>query len=132
MPNTYARGILFGKMILELGDVSSITNERTGFRSDVDFKTKVRYSEWRRGYRADRQGWISGGYNAIAGSVKGPNGAVGDLTGHWNTSIEYCDKKTGKKEVVFDAGSVKHAPKAILPEEEQEDNESRRSVCQNA
>ena len=53
MPNTYARGILFGKMILELGDVSSITNERTGFRSDVDFKTKVRFGEWTGGHKVD-------------------------------------------------------------------------------
>lgn len=41
MPNTYARGILFGKMVLELGDVSTIKNDHTDFHSDVDFKTKV-------------------------------------------------------------------------------------------
>jgi hypothetical protein len=41
MPNTYARGILFGKMILELGDISTIKNEQTDYISDVDFKTKV-------------------------------------------------------------------------------------------
>ena len=41
MPNTYARGILFGKMILELGDVSSIRNEELDYRCDVDFRTKV-------------------------------------------------------------------------------------------
>lgn len=41
MPNTYARGILFGKMILELGDISSIRNEELDYRCDVDFRTKV-------------------------------------------------------------------------------------------
>lgn len=41
MPNTYARGILFGKMLLELGDVSTIKNDSTGYSCDVDFKTKV-------------------------------------------------------------------------------------------
>jgi hypothetical protein len=41
MPNTYARGILFGKMILELGDVSSIRNEELDYHCDVDFRTKV-------------------------------------------------------------------------------------------
>jgi hypothetical protein len=41
MPNTYARGILFGKMILELGDVSSIRNDELDYRCDVDFRTKV-------------------------------------------------------------------------------------------
>jgi hypothetical protein len=41
MPNTYARGILFGKMILELGDVSSIRNDELDYHCDVDFRTKV-------------------------------------------------------------------------------------------
>lgn len=41
MPNTYARGILFGKMLLELGDLSVIRNDTTGYNCDVDFKTKV-------------------------------------------------------------------------------------------
>jgi hypothetical protein len=41
MPNTYARGILFGKMVLELGDVSSIRNTQTDHSCDVEFRTKV-------------------------------------------------------------------------------------------
>lgn len=41
MPNTYARGILFGKMVLELGDQSTVENPQTGYAADVDFKTKV-------------------------------------------------------------------------------------------
>jgi hypothetical protein len=41
MPSMYARGILFGKMVLELGDSCTIRNERTGMHCDVDFKTKV-------------------------------------------------------------------------------------------
>lgn len=41
MPSMYARGILFGKMVLELGDSCTVRNEQTGMRCDVDFKTKV-------------------------------------------------------------------------------------------
>lgn len=41
MPSMYARGILFGKMVLELGDSCTVRNERTGMHCDVDFKTKV-------------------------------------------------------------------------------------------
>lgn len=44
MPNTYARGIMFGKMILELCDVSRIENEETEFHCDVDFKAKVSWA----------------------------------------------------------------------------------------
>lgn len=44
MPNMYARGILFGKMVLELGDTCNAKNEKTGMSSDIEFKTKVRSS----------------------------------------------------------------------------------------
>jgi len=42
MPNMYARGILFGKMVLELGDTCIAKNERNRMFADVEFKTKVR------------------------------------------------------------------------------------------
>lgn len=154
MPNTYARGILFGKMVLELGDVSSIRNDRTDHSCDVEFRTKVRrcpadpYSMsvraqpgkavshsmegWRDGPRrgeADDQGWISGGYNAIAGRVNGPGHAhVGDISGHWHDVIDFADKKKGKKTTVFDAKRAKMAAKFTLAEDQQEENESRRWV----
>lgn len=133
MPNTYARGILFGKMILELGDISSIRNEELDYRCDVDFRTKVSSDIWPRRVAALDvilivQGWISGGYNVIFGQVKGPDSYhVGDITGHWNDVIEYHDKKKGNR-VMFDAKTAKNAPKSVLPESEQEENESRRWV----
>ena len=55
MPNMYARGILWGKMVLELGDACTARNERNGFYADLTFKTK---------------GYFSGTYNAIAGRVR--------------------------------------------------------------
>jgi hypothetical protein len=42
MPNMYARGILFGKMVLELGDICTAKNEKTGLSCDLEFKTKVK------------------------------------------------------------------------------------------
>ncbi|GFZ49468.1 Oxysterol-binding protein homolog 6 [Saitozyma sp. JCM 24511] len=112
MPNTYARGILFGKLILELCDVSAIDNPQTEYHCDVDFKAK---------------GWISGGYHHIQGMVKGPGKSdVGEVSGRWNSVIEYADKKSGKKGVLFDANTAKSVPKTVLPESEQEENESRR------
>lgn len=41
MPNMYARGILWGKMFLELGDSCMAKNEQTGHCADIQFKTKV-------------------------------------------------------------------------------------------
>lgn len=112
MPNTYARGILFGKMLLELCDVSTIENTTMDYHCDVDFKAK---------------GWISGGYNVIAGKVTGPGrSSVGDISGHWSSQIEFADKKTGERKVVFDPARAKTVPKSVLPESEQEEYESRR------
>lgn len=111
MPNTYARGIMFGKMILELCDVSRIENEETEFHCDVDFKAK---------------GWISGGYNAISGHVKGPgNREVGEITGHWSDVMEFHEKGAAKY-TLFDPKRVKVVPKVVIPESEQEEFESRR------
>lgn len=44
MPNMYARGILWGKMVLELGDACTARNEKNGYYADLQFKTKVRFS----------------------------------------------------------------------------------------
>ena len=41
MPNMYARGILFGKMVLELGDTCIAKNEKHNLFCDLEFKTKV-------------------------------------------------------------------------------------------
>lgn len=111
MPNTYARGILFGKLILELCEMSSIVCAKNDLRADVDFKAK---------------GWISGGYNAIGGPVRQGRSTLGDVTGHWSSVIDYTDNKSGKKRTLFDASASEATPKTVLPESEQEENESRR------
>jgi len=112
MPNTYARGILFGKLVLELCDVSTISCPNTDYHCDVDFKAK---------------GWISGGYNVINGHVKGPgNKEIGEITGHWSETVDFHEKKSGTRYTLFDPSQAKIVPKCVLPESEQEENESRR------
>ncbi|WVW85678.1 hypothetical protein I302_107716 [Kwoniella bestiolae CBS 10118] len=112
MPNTYARGILFGKMLLELCELSTIDCQATDYHADVDFKAK---------------GWISGGYNVISGKVTGPGRTdIGDLSGHWSAAMDYSDKKTKEKKTVFDPTKARVVPKNVLPESEQEEYESRR------
>jgi hypothetical protein len=73
------------------------------------------------------QGWISGGYNGIGGHVKGPGRKeLGEVSGHWSSAMEYHDKKSGKQRVLFDPAQATVVPKNVLPESEQEENESRR------
>ncbi|PPQ90472.1 hypothetical protein CVT25_014990 [Psilocybe cyanescens] len=113
MPNMYARGILFGKMVLELGDTCIAKNEKHGLSCDLEFKTK---------------GFFSGTYNALAGRVRKNSTDVGEVSGRWSHVMEIKNHKTGQKRVLFDAlkDGQNISPKWVPPEDEQEPNESRR------
>jgi hypothetical protein len=37
----YARGALFGKMVVELGDWCTARNDKSDLLAEIDFKTKV-------------------------------------------------------------------------------------------
>ena len=78
MPNMYARGILFGKMVLELGDTCTVRNDAQDFYADLEFKTK---------------GFFSGTYNSIAGRVKHGSTELGDVTGKWSALMEFKPAK---------------------------------------
>ncbi|KDR84747.1 hypothetical protein GALMADRAFT_286682 [Galerina marginata CBS 339.88] len=113
MPNMYARGILFGKMVLELGDTCIAKNEKHGLSCELEFKTK---------------GFFSGTYNALAGRVRRNSTEVGEVSGRWSHVMEIKNAKTGQKRVLFDAvkDGQSVSAKWVPPEDEQEPNESRR------
>ncbi|KAF8807178.1 Oxysterol-binding protein [Phlegmacium glaucopus] len=113
MPNMYARGILFGKMVLELGDTCIAKNEKNGLYCDLEFKTK---------------GFFSGIYNALAGRVRRNSTDIGEVSGRWSHVMDFKSTKTGQKRVLFDAvkDGQNVSPKWVPPEYEQEENESRR------
>jgi len=113
MPNIYARGILFGKMVVELGDTCIVRNDAHNLYADLEFKTK---------------GFFSGTYNAIAGRVKHGTTDLGDVTGKWSALMEFKTAKTGERRTLFDVQKSGHdvAPKWVAAEDEQEPYESRR------
>ncbi|KAL5534707.1 hypothetical protein ACEPAG_1171 [Sanghuangporus baumii] len=115
MPNMYARGILFGKMVFELGDTCVARNEKTGMQCDLDFKTK---------------GFFTGTYNAITGRVRHNGVDIGEISGRWSHAMEFKPSKPGAtKRILFDPDSEQGkriAEKIVPPEEEQEPAESRR------
>jgi hypothetical protein len=133
MPNMYARGILFGKMVIELGDACTAHNDAQDLHADLEFKTK---------------GFFSGSYNAIAGRVRRGGTDLGEVTGKWSSLMEFKSTKvllplppttktlltthrpvqSGEKRTLFDVqkhGSA-FAPRWVAPEDEQEPYESRR------
>ncbi|KAG0257291.1 hypothetical protein BG011_004035 [Mortierella polycephala] len=111
MPNVYARGILFGTMLLELGDVAAVRCPKLDLVCNLEFKVK---------------GFFSGSYNGISGKIKreSTGEVLYEISGKW--SDEIIIKKGLKKETLFDVKATKIHPKIVAPEEKQEVNESRR------
>ncbi|EER30849.1 hypothetical protein CTRG_05301 [Candida tropicalis MYA-3404] len=112
-PNVYCRGILFGKMRMELGDHMIVKCEKNDFEADIEFKTK---------------GFISGTYDAIEGVIK--DSKAGEelfrISGKWNEIMYIKNIKSGKKEVLYDTSKTKKSMPKVRPLEEQWDFESRK------
>ncbi|ORZ07875.1 hypothetical protein BCR42DRAFT_149251 [Absidia repens] len=113
-PNVYARGILFGKMLMELGDQCTVKCVTSDLVAELDFKTKGIFS--------------SGQYHAVVGKIK--KGSTGellyDISGSWTSELFIKPIKNKVKEPLFTVkGAVIH-PKIVEPESVQEENESRR------
>ncbi|KAF9089596.1 hypothetical protein BGX23_006562 [Mortierella sp. AD031] len=111
MPNVYARGILFGTMLMELGDMAVVKCPKLDLVCNLEFKVK---------------GYFTGSYNAIGGKIKriSTGEVLYDISGKWSDEIYISEK--GGKEVFFDAKTAKIHPKIVAAEEQQEANESRR------
>ncbi|KAI9305864.1 hypothetical protein BJ944DRAFT_264502, partial [Cunninghamella echinulata] len=112
-PNVYARGILFGKMIMELGDHCTVKCVTSDLIAELEFKSK---------------GFFSGQYHSVVGKIKkGSSGEVlYDISGTWTSEIFIKPAKGKVKEPLFIVkGSVIH-PKIVEPEANQEEYESRR------
>ena len=111
MPNMYARGILFGKMVLELGDHSEMVNKNLQMSTDVEFKVK---------------GYFTGSYNMIEGKIMHNGRQVGDMYGKWSGKMEYRDSRTGHTRLLFDAHNAQVVQKQVPPIDQQMPNESQR------
>lgn len=112
-PNVYCRGILFGKLKLELGDHMYVKCPQTGFEADIEFKTK---------------GFISGTYDAIEGTIKNTTTqeALYTISGKWNEVMDIKDLKTGVKTVLYDTSTSVLKKGKVRPLNEQWEYESRK------
>jgi hypothetical protein len=100
MPNMYARGILFGKMVIELGDTCTVRNDAHNYNADLEFKTK---------------GFFSGTYNAIAGRVKRGPTDLGDVSGKWSALMEFKPAKVRPHIPIFHHHVPAAAPSSNKP-----------------
>ncbi|KAG0747961.1 hypothetical protein G6F57_007281 [Rhizopus arrhizus] len=113
MPNVYARGILFGKMVLELGDSCTVRCKTSDLVCELDFKTK---------------GFFSGQYNSVYGRVKkeSTGEVLYEISGQWSDEIYIKMAKASNKNLFFDVKSSDIHPKVVDDLEKQEPMESRR------
>ncbi|KAI8636831.1 hypothetical protein BD408DRAFT_425466 [Parasitella parasitica] len=113
MPNVYAKGILIGKMVLELGDSCQVRCRTSDLLCELDFKTK---------------GFFSGEYNSVSGKVKkeSTGEVLYEISGQWSSKVYIKMAKASNKNLFFDVEASTIHPKVVRGIDEQEPLESRR------
>jgi len=116
MPYAHCKGILMGTMTMELGGKVSIECERTGYKTELEFKLRP---------------FLGGGdlTNGVSGRLKLGNETLMMIDGHWDGTVKMTDKKTGQEEVLWQVSpEMKQArlKRFCVPIEEQTEWESAR------
>ncbi|XP_069937663.1 oxysterol-binding protein-related protein 8, partial [Cherax quadricarinatus] len=90
MPYAHCKGILMGTLTMELGGKVTIDCEKTGYRTELEFKLRP---------------FLSGGdaNNMLSGKLKLGKDTLATLDGHWDGKITLTDKRTGEEEVLWHA-----------------------------
>lgn len=112
-PNVYVRGILFGTMLMELGDSAAVKCEASDLVCEIDFTTK---------------GFFSGTYNGLKAKVKriSSGEVLATLGGKWTETITINKKGSSSSETFLNVQAVTINQKLVAPIEGQEEYESRR------
>ncbi|KAI8366806.1 uncharacterized protein BYT42DRAFT_587925 [Radiomyces spectabilis] len=112
-PNVYARGILFGKMIMELGDQCMVRCVTSDLVCELDFKTK---------------GFFSGHYHGVIGKIKkeSTGEVLYEISGTWANELFIKSTKSSAKESFFNVKTASIHAKLVQDEKDQEPLESRR------
>jgi len=116
MPYAHCKGILMGTMTMELGGKVTIECERTGYKTELEFKLRP---------------FLGGGEltNAVSGRLKLGMETIMVIDGHWDDTVKMKDKKTGQEEVLWQvtpevkAGRLK---RFCVPIDEQTEWESKK------
>lgn len=128
-PNVYARGIIYGKLVMEYGGKTHITCDKTGLVADIEFKTKP---------------FFGGEYNHVAAKIRRASGGavLHTISGKWNEAYfiksassssssknhhhHSKDDSHGSSSLLFDTRVARRFEKNIQPIDKQLPNESQR------
>lgn len=90
MPYAHCKGILMGTLTMELGGKVTVDCEKTGYRTELEFKLRPFLS----GFDAN---------NMVSGKFKLGKDTLATLEGHWDGKITLTDKRTGEEETLWHA-----------------------------
>ncbi|EFC46120.1 predicted protein [Naegleria gruberi] len=112
-PSVYARGVIFGKLIMEMAGKTKIECKKTNMLAEIEFKSKP---------------FFGGEYNVVSAKIKHKKKTIYQIRGKWNEKLYIKGKDSDKnsEELFFDVRSAEVVPKHVPPMEVQKDNESRK------
>uniref|UniRef100_A0A8C4TMQ5 Oxysterol-binding protein n=1 Tax=Erpetoichthys calabaricus TaxID=27687 RepID=A0A8C4TMQ5_ERPCA len=88
MPYAHCKGILYGKLTMELGGKVTIVCEKTKYSTELEFKLKP----------------LFGGYNSvnqISGTISLGNEVMATVEGHWDGEVFLDQKMNGHKDLFW-------------------------------
>jgi hypothetical protein len=88
IPYAHCKGILMGTLTMELGGKVSIDCDKTGYRTEIEFKLKP---------------FLGGAEqtNAISGRLKLGKETLATIEGYWDGSIFIKDRRTGEEQLFW-------------------------------
>lgn len=116
MPYAHCKGILMGTLTMELGGKVNIACEKTGYRTELEFKLKP---------------FLGGAElcNLVMGKMKLGKETLFLIQGHWDGQISLRDKKTQEEQVLWNPSPevrAKRLKRSTVPLELQQEYESER------
>jgi len=93
IPYAHCKGILMGTLCMELGGKVYIDCEKTGYRTELDFKLKPFLGG------ADQ-------INCISGRLKLGKETLATLEGYWDGVSKIKDRRTGEEQILWNPTSV--------------------------
>jgi hypothetical protein len=110
-PNVYARGIIFGKMLMEYGGKTSIACKQTKMTAEIEFKQKP---------------FFGGEYNLVAAKIKKAGKTVYTIHGKWNQQYYIRDRNAKADTLFFNTKTTPKIAKHTPAFEQLYPNESRK------
>ena len=114
LPYVYVKGIMMGRLRIELGNKAQIVAHDTGLAVDLEFKATPTF------------GGRGNGVSAVVRNTRKRNMELYRIDGYWDTEFHITDSKTGNRRPFLNVTTQPVIPKRTLPLDQQGPWESRK------